>query len=154
MKTETQRKANREYMQRWRAANPELAKKKAQKASAEYRSRHTEENKTYQREWAKKWREQNPQLSRDTVRMRAAIRKAKKYGGQGSYTVQEWQEVLEKQKYRCFYCNTQLTRETACQEHKIPLIRGGSSDISNVVASCHPCNHKKGRLTDSEFSAR
>jgi 5-methylcytosine-specific restriction endonuclease McrA len=38
-------------------------------------------------------------------------------------------------------------------DHKLPLSRGGSNTIDNVVPACRPCNQKKHRLTVNEFLA-
>jgi hypothetical protein len=41
----------------------------------------------------------------------------------------------------CFYCGEKPGSQ---REHKTPLSRGGSNDLSNIVRSCRKCNLKKG----------
>ena len=36
-------------------------------------------------------------------------------------------------------------------EHKIPINRGGSNKLSNLVLSCSKCNYRKHTKTDLEF---
>jgi 5-methylcytosine-specific restriction endonuclease McrA len=68
--------------------------------------------------------------------MRRAIPKAK------------WLNILENCNFRCYYCNH---RTTLIREHFIPLSRGGSSRVENIVASCVRCNIQKGTSTGPEY---
>ncbi len=76
-------------------------------------------------------------------------RKARRLAGGGSHTAQEILDLFGKQKSRCYYCRKKLTDWH--QEHKIPLSRGGSDNISNIVVSCPPCNWRKKDKTEEEF---
>jgi hypothetical protein len=69
----------------------------------------------------------------------------------GGHTFEQWLEVLRKQRHRCYYCGKLLNQSNRNREHKIPICRGGSDDISNVVAACRKCNEKKKDLTAEEF---
>jgi hypothetical protein len=63
-------------------------------------------------------------------------------------------DVFEKSSGACHYCSTTLDlRGDWHVEHMVPLVRGGSDHISNLVASCPPCNLKKGTKTAEEFMA-
>ncbi len=67
--------------------------------------------------------------------------------------------LCEKQHGRCFYCETEITfyrkKPNSLQiDHKIPLSRGGSDDVENIVASCRQCNSLKANMTDVEFSEK
>ena len=42
---------------------------------------------------------------------------------------------------RCFWCEKELTLETATMEHKIPLSRGGLDNANNRTLACAECNH-------------
>lgn len=51
----------------------------------------------------------------------------------------------------CYYCgDILLPREV---EHHIPVSRGGTSDITNLVAACVSCNSQKGALNVHEWRA-
>ena len=54
----------------------------------------------------------------------------------------------------CYLClkPTEFGNDTL--EHKIPLIRGGNNEYSNLGIACDSCNSKKGRKTEEEFNAK
>ena len=56
--------------------------------------------------------------------------------------------VLARDAWTCQYCGHQATGLTV--DHVIPRSRGGESVWENIVASCAPCNRKKGNLTPRE----
>lgn len=51
---------------------------------------------------------------------------------------------------RCAYCETSPGYELHL-EHLVPVSRGGSDDICNIVAACSPCNSSKRSLTALEY---
>jgi 5-methylcytosine-specific restriction endonuclease McrA len=53
--------------------------------------------------------------------------------------------VLARDAYRCQYCGRESAGMTV--DHVIPRSKGGLSVWENIVASCAPCNRKKGNLT-------
>lgn len=61
-------------------------------------------------------------------------------GAEGSHTAAEWIALKEKQKNRCHYCSKKCK---LTKDHVIPLVRGGSNYITNIVGACQPCNSKK-----------
>lgn len=70
----------------------------------------------------------------------------------GSHSEAEWQRLLDTFGQRCAYCGVTGIRLT--RDHIIPLIRGGTHDIGNIVPACAPCNQRKGRMTAVEYLAR
>ena len=56
--------------------------------------------------------------------------------------------VLARDAWTCQYCGHQSGGLTV--DHVIPRSRGGRSVWENIVASCAPCNRKKGNLTPRE----
>jgi 5-methylcytosine-specific restriction endonuclease McrA len=56
--------------------------------------------------------------------------------------------VLARDAWTCQYCGREATGLTV--DHVIPRSRGGESVWENIVASCAPCNRKKGNLTPRE----
>ena len=97
------------------------------------------------------WRKQHP----EEFKVQKHNYRARRRGAAGTFTTDELREIAHQQDNRCYYChklffNGTLERDQHI-EHKIPIIRGGSNDISNIVLSCSSCNIKKNRKTDREF---
>ena len=69
-------------------------------------------------------------------------------GNGGTHTEAEWQEKLDLLGNVCIYCGESkpLTRD-----HKVPLSRGGTDDIMNIVPACRSCNSRKRTRTSMEF---
>jgi len=44
----------------------------------------------------------------------------------------------------CYWCGIKLDKDNRSRDHFVPISKGGSSDWSNIVAACKPCNNKKG----------
>ena len=59
----------------------------------------------------------------------------------GSHTAQQWLEKRRAYDRRCAYCSQQVKRPT--KDHVIPLSRGGTNDIDNIVPACKYCNARK-----------
>lgn len=49
--------------------------------------------------------------------------------------------VFARDNWTCQYCGS---RSQLTVDHVIPRSKGGSSDWENIVASCAPCNRRKG----------
>ena len=77
----------------------------------------------------------------------------------GSHSEREWQELVVAWGWRCFYCarpvheNAEPIQDSLTRDHLIPLFRGGSDDIGNIVPACFNCNRIKGTMTIDEFRA-
>jgi len=52
--------------------------------------------------------------------------------------------ILERDDFECQYCGLSLSIKTATLDHVHPRAGGGKTTFENTVASCHPCNNKKG----------
>lgn len=51
----------------------------------------------------------------------------------------------------CYYCNRKLTDDEKTVDHKLPVSRGGTNEMSNLVISCQPCNSQKKNQTEQEY---
>jgi 5-methylcytosine-specific restriction endonuclease McrA len=65
----------------------------------------------------------------------------------------------ERQNGLCHYCEAEITfyrkRPNSLHiDHRIPISRGGSDEISNLAASCRQCNLLKADMTDQEFKIK
>ncbi len=56
--------------------------------------------------------------------------------------------VLARDSWTCQYCGT--SRPGLTVDHVVPRSRGGESVWENIVASCAPCNRKKGNRLPRE----
>lgn len=136
---ERHRQLSREAMRRWIARNREL---------------HRARNDTYKRSnperrraWEAKYRLRYPERRREINR----ARRAREHGAEGRFTAQEWLALVNEYEALCAYCRKSGPLQP---DHRIPLVRGGTHYISNILPACPPCNTRKGRLTEEEFRAR
>lgn len=54
------------------------------------------------------------------------------------------QKILEKSKGRCAHCGKKIEVGNGFTlEHVVPISKGGTNDIENLVALCNECNHGK-----------
>lgn len=61
------------------------------------------------------------------------------------------QAVLERDEYTCVYCGRRSGRLTL--DHVVPVSRGGSSVLENLVTACVGCNSAKATKTPEEWLA-
>jgi len=61
----------------------------------------------------------------------------------------ELEHIRIVQNNMCFYCGE--TVDIGEYDHKVPIKRGGSNEISNFVYSCRMCNRDKDTKTVEEF---
>lgn len=65
----------------------------------------------------------------------------------------EWeslrQTVFNRDNYICAYCGEHIDNPDC--DHVIPVSRGGSNDIGNLVTACKRCNQSKGDKTPEEW---
>jgi 5-methylcytosine-specific restriction endonuclease McrA len=59
--------------------------------------------------------------------------------------------LLEKHGHRCTYCGAAGRLEP---DHRVPLARGGTNYIENILPACRRCNTRKRLLTEDEYRAR
>ncbi len=78
-------------------------------------------------------------------------RRARRAGNGGSHTVAEWREKVAEFGSRCAYCREEkpLTRD-----HVVPISRGGTDDIENIVPACRSCNSRKNARSAAEAFGR
>lgn len=81
------------------------------------------------------------------------INRAKR-GGECYVTLEEWLAILRQHNFRCVYCDVVLTKDNRSMDHKIPLVRGGTNEIANLVPACFICNVRKNRKTYDEYMAQ
>jgi hypothetical protein len=55
----------------------------------------------------------------------------------------QWEEIQAAQGHRCYYCKKRCKGHLT-QDHIIPLSKGGSHTLHNVIGACQSCNSRKG----------
>lgn len=121
--------------------------------SRAWRTKHPDERRAYflankERRNAghRDWSARNP----ERVRHVTAARRARKTGNGGSHTLTEWLDKCALLGNVCFYCGE---ARPLSRDHNIPLSRGGTDDISNILPACNLCNCRKHMRTAAEFLA-
>jgi 5-methylcytosine-specific restriction endonuclease McrA len=65
----------------------------------------------------------------------------------GHHTTVDWQELKTHYAFTCLRCKKQEPEIRLSKDHVVPLILGGSNDISNIQPLCRRCNSVKNRRT-------
>lgn len=60
--------------------------------------------------------------------------------------------VYRRDGRKCYYCNDEGGPFSV--DHVVPLARGGTNELSNLVVACRPCNSSKCDLMMSEWKGR
>lgn len=116
------RKAQRAlYDAQWRAANPERVKAWHKRCKAGRMALIRQENKNY---------------------------RARRKGAVGAHSLRDVQRLFRRFGGSCFYCRT---ASATTVDHVIPLSRGGSNSIGNIVPACLSCNSRKNARTVMEW---
>lgn len=89
----------------------------------------------------------------ERVRASAQKQRAKRLKAPGEYTGHDLLRLFKGQGGKCWWCSCKL-RNGFEVDHRIPLSRGGSNSIGNLVVSCMPCNRSKHDKLPSEWSGR
>lgn len=106
-----------------------------------YYQRTKEQRATYSRNHSHVWR---------AAQHKRRFRKRQQTPPGHHFTSDQFLALCDLQGWRCAYCGTDITTG-ASVDHWIPVSRGGSNDISNIVASCLPCNWSKATKTGDEL---
>lgn len=101
--------------------------------------------------WCLPCRKSGRNKGRRALFIRSRAKRKESFHTSGHHSEQQWQEVLRNQGWCCYYCECEMTQLTWTRDHIVPLSKGGSDDISNIVAACRTCNIRKGTLTASAF---
>jgi 5-methylcytosine-specific restriction endonuclease McrA len=124
----------RQYRKNVVAKNPHYGRDAARK----HQAKHPEKVKARHHNHFVKNREQYGQRYRTyQARKRAATIEP--------FTDKDWLLVVQASGHRCVYCGRRMKRLT--QDHVIPISRGGTHSLGNVVPACMTCNRKKGNRT-------
>jgi len=129
---------NKKYPERIREYNRksyQINKNQTLHRNQAYRESHTEQFKEY---WHRYY-----QRYPGRIAAKSAKRRALKVQSGGSYTEQEWIDLKDCYNYTCLCCGKREPEIKLCADHVIPIVKGGSSYISNIQPLCGSCNSRK-----------
>ena len=108
----------------------------------EYNKNYYENNKDkikgYSKEYHKKYYEHNKDKRKGYTHKRRSL----KLGNGGSYTKAQWLDTLEYFDYKCAYTG-ECIKHSCHVEHIVPISKGGTSYIWNLVPSTASANLSK-----------
>lgn len=132
----------RDAVRRWRERNPELNRERRRK----YR------RTAYLRNAAKINAQKAAYLAShpEVKRAKEQAYRARRVAAVGSFTGAEWLESLARWEDLCAYCGATGPLEA---DHRVPLSRGGTNFIDNILPACRRCNGRKHKMTEDEFRA-
>ena len=113
-----------------------------------------------------KWKEKNPDKYkkngakfRATHREELAVRQShrrtvKRNGEVGDLrTIANWiKSWRAKKSVTCYWCNNRFPGKNCQPDHIMPIARGGSHTLSNLVVSCKRCNNRKCAILPSKWN--
>ncbi len=80
--------------------------------------------------------------------LKSLERYARYKGADGSFTVQEWQQLKIKHDFSCAICLKHESEVKLTKDHIKPLTKGGSNFINNIQPLCQSCNSRKSNKID------
>lgn len=108
---------------------------KTRETKQRYRESHREEEHAYRKKY----------VSENLEKFRGYnnTRRARKRGAAlTDLSHAQWIEIQESQDHRCYYCGKRC-KGRLTQDHIIPLSKGGSHTLHNVIGACKSCNSRK-----------
>jgi 5-methylcytosine-specific restriction endonuclease McrA len=109
-------------------------------------------NVEHERKLRKTLRDVDPIRARKWRSEAHAARRRRKYQANGSHSESDWLKRIKELCSCCYYCKN--SNSVLTKDHLIPLSRGGSDYIDNIVPACKSCNCSKGTKTEKEFNQR
>jgi 5-methylcytosine-specific restriction endonuclease McrA len=103
---------------------------------------HKLKNAEKYKESERKWRQLNP----EKVRQQSQLRRAR-IKNNGTYKILN-KDLLRLYSSPCLYCASTVNIEA---DHVIPISRGGTHGIGNLVPACRSCNARKSNRTIMEW---
>lgn len=129
-------------MRRWRARHPDLRRER----NREYK------RDAYRRDPAKFKAQRAAYLAKNPAVKRASDQayRARRLVAPGSFTGAEWRTLVKRWGNVCAYDGAPGPLEA---DHRIPLSRGGTNYIGNILPACRSCNSREHTLTEQQFRA-
>jgi len=142
---------NKDYLRRsgWkRRKDRRRDPKKVRADNAKYRQKYPEKCRQRMRAWyvantehVREYGRQRREMDPGRHAAEDSVYRERKRAAEGHYTPREWQDLCNEYGNCCAYCRRPrpLTRH-----HVVPLSKGGTNWISNILPACASCNSKIG----------
>lgn len=145
---ESHRKAGLKYIQKHKEKLKQYRLKNKEKLK-KMKEQYYQKNKKYIKIKTKEWKINN----KEKVRFYAKKRRSAKRGSVGFHTIEEWNQKKIEYKNKCAYCGIEekdLNKKFEdprwhkfTEDHVIPITKGGTDYINNIVPACQACNSSK-----------
>lgn len=66
-------------------------------------------------------------------------------------TISQLFKFFNHNHFICYYCLKELILDEVTCDHKTPLSKLGTNEVSNLCICCSDCNSLKGEFTEEEF---
>jgi 5-methylcytosine-specific restriction endonuclease McrA len=139
-----------EWQREYRKQHPDRVK--ANEVNRDPLKRHASQKRTYQtvgRKNRKLYVERHP----ERVKASSQNQRAKRKQIIGEYTGQDLLTLFKGQGGNCWWCGCKIKGKFEV-DHRIPLSRGGTNELGNIVVSCFGCNRSKYNRLPSEWIGR
>lgn len=67
------------------------------------------------------------------------------------FSTRERLKIYRKTKGHCYFCGEFVDFDSFEIEHRIPISKGGTNDLSNLFCSCHCCNSIKHDISKGTY---
>lgn len=82
----------------------------------------------------------------DKIKANTQKQRARRRDAPGEYTGDDLKELYQLQNGKCWWCERDLDGEYE-PDHRVPICKGGTNHIGNIVLACRECNRSKaGRM--------
>lgn len=98
------------------------------------RSEYLESTREVRAAYVREWRRSNPASTRVSRYRRRFLEST------GTISERDWSRLVNHFDGRCAYCGDKCD---VTLDHVVPLSRGGTNTIGNVLPACQPCNSSK-----------
>ena len=68
-----------------------------------------------------------------------------------SFSANDRKKIYRKTNGHCYLCGEFVDFDSFEIEHRVPLVKGGTNDFSNLYCSCHICNSMKNSIYPEEL---
>lgn len=139
-----------EKMKQKRLCNPEWTKQHDAALYARHRDyyiNYSKVNREQVNATARDWYKRQPFESMLATSVRRAMRRARVKGADGEFCEHQIKAQWQSQYGLCFYCAVPMGSKYEI-DHFVPLVKGGTNWIDNIVLACQRCNRSKGPRTE------